>query len=327
MKKKIPSKLTDIPLGGKNKHLTPYERQKISEYLKEDRTYEEMESLIGKPASTLWNEVSRNKGKELYDPVKAQKRAYDKQYQKKKTCVLVVTGGYQVEVERLLKEGLSPEQISGSKRRSDPSFPSAKAIYNFVRLHSLEHFLFCGEKKTKARQSKEYKRSKGRDTDKKYIDQRPEEVTKEDSEVDFIVCSMSLTVLLTVVNRHTKKTLIYRLPNRKKETINKYLALVCKLYSIKTITTDNDVAFHHWKEIEKELGITMYFTNPYHSWEKALIENCNRWIRVFVPKKADLSLVTQEQIDNALYFLNRRPKECLGWISANEFEKELGMIA
>ena len=115
-----------------------------------------------------------------------------------------------------------------------------------MRLHRLEHFLFLGEKKTKARESKEYKRSKGRDTDKKYIDQRLEEVNKEDIEMDFIVCSMSLTVLLTIVNRVTKKTLIYKLPNRKKETINTYLAQVCKLYSIKTITTDNDIAFHHW---------------------------------------------------------------------------------
>ena len=65
MKKKIPSTLTDTPLGGKNQHLTPQERKRLSEYLKEDRTYEEMESLIGKPASTLWNEVIRNKGKRI----------------------------------------------------------------------------------------------------------------------------------------------------------------------------------------------------------------------------------------------------------------------
>ena len=44
---------------------------------------------------------------------------------------------------------------------------------------------------------------------------------------------------------------------------------------VKTILTDNDIAFKQWEELEKLLDAPIYFCHPYHSWERGTNENTN----------------------------------------------------
>ena len=69
-----------------------------------------------------------------------------------------------------------------------------------------------------------------------------------------------------------------------KSLINIDLSSLLKNYKVKSLTLDNDIAFQNWESLEKQLNCNIYFTHPYHSWEKGLVENMNRWIREFVPK-------------------------------------------
>lgn len=96
-----------------------------------------------------------------------------------------------------------------------------------------------------------------------------------------------------------------------------------KRYGIKTITTDNDIVFKNWKEMEKMLAVLFFFCQPYHSWEKGLVENTNRWIRCFVPKRKDLATVADEEIHAIEFFLNETPRQCLGYRTANEVLLEI----
>src|SRR3989344_4695343 len=89
-------------------------------------------------------------------------------------------------------------------------------------------------------------------------------------------------------------------------------------HRIATITTDNDIVFRGWQEIERVLSVPFYFARPFHSWEKGLVENTNRWIRAFVPKKTDLALVSRVQLRSATDFLNKTPRQCLGYRTAEE---------
>jgi len=73
------------------------------------------------------------------------------------------------------------------------------------------------------------------------------------------------------------------------------------------------IAFVNWREIESLLNTKVYFTHPYHSWEKGLVENTNRWIRCFVPKRRDIGSVSEEEISEILSFLNDRPRKVIGF--------------
>ena len=303
----------------KYKQLSKEDRYVIETMKNAEFSLRNIAIVLGRSPNTIAREVSINKTKGVYSCKKAHhKHVYRRKYSKFQ-CMKVVSLNLNNQVTDLLRRKYSPEQISGYLFRSGVKV-SGKAIYRFVESRRLDYLLFLGWHKNK-RGRKQYKNNVP-DTTKKYIDQRPSFVTQGDYEMDFIVSKESSWVLLVLVNRVTKKSHIFRLPNRKKPTINRILSLFCKLHNISTITTDNDIAFQHWREIETHNNITIYFTNPYHSWEKGLVENCNKWIRCFIPKKYDIALVTRKQLDDSLYFLNERPKRSLGWLSASEFERE-----
>ena len=86
--------------------------------------------------------------------------------------------------------------------------------------------------------------------------------------------------------------------------------------TVQSITLDNDVAFIKHKELALLLASPVYFTRPYRSSDKALVENTNRWIRKFVPKKTVLRTVTDLDIKKSLDWLNERPRKCIGWMTA-----------
>ena len=133
-------------------------------------------------------------------------------------------------------------------------------------------------------------------------------------EVDFIVSKHNSVVLLVIVDIFTKYTRVRILPNRKRTTIDSAFSDVFSGVTVKSITTDNDIAFQHWSELEDIIQAPIYFCHPYHSWEKGLVENTNRWIRCFVPKKKDISLVTQSDLDMIHAYLNDRPREIIDYM-------------
>jgi|GEM_PF-4456667 len=117
----------------------------------------------------------------------------------------------------------------------------------------------------------------------------------------------------------------YETNNKKIRTfvIRSMLSDVFRGISVNSITTDNDIAFTWWKTIESLLHTRIYVTHPYHSWEKGRVENTNRWIRCFVPKKRDIASVTQEELDALYAFLNDRPRKIIGFRTPFEYHRIL----
>jgi len=138
-------------------------------------------------------------------------------------------------------------------------------------------------------------------------------------EGDFIVSKRNTQVLLVLVEKWSKVKRLMLLPNRNNEVVNAAIASLLDGYTVKTLTLDNDIAFRKWRELESALGASVYFCHPYHSWEKGLVENTNRWIRVFVPKRTDLSSYTAEDIRAIETWFNHLPSESLH--GATPYEK------
>ena len=55
-----------------------------------------------------------------------------------------------------------------------------------------------------------------------------------------------------------------------------------------TITFDNGSEFINHSLITEALGISVYFADPYSSWQRGSNENLNRQLRAYLPKRSDI---------------------------------------
>ena len=319
-------------MANKKKHLSDNERFCIEKMLKADESLSEIGRILGRGLSTMSEEVKANGGKDKYTAERAIRRAYWKQYRKKRDCNKVALDGHLTRfVERKLEKGWSPEAISKRLEiQSGLQYASRKSIRKFIgKRPGLERFLFWQRNDIKdgpKRGNKIYLT----DPERKFIEMRPIEALYSYGhwEMDFIVSKHNSSVLLVCVEKWSKTFRIVLLPNRNNEIVNSAVAALLKGYTVKSITTDNDIGFGKWKELEMILRTSIYFCHPYHSWEKGLVENCNRWIREFAPKKTDLSLLTGKDIGWIEAWFNHKPRECLGGYTPHEkmIEMEYGIM-
>lgn len=282
--------------------------------------------ILGRSPNTISREITGNMVNGIYTAVKANHKAYVKRWRSKKQCLKVAVDYFLIWfVEDRLRKKWSPKQISGYLKKEYGLVCSAKAIYKFVEERRFDHLLFWGWNKRK-RGQKRYAYNTAKDG-RRYIESRPVLLGVGHFEMDFIVSKQSTWSLLVLVDRLTKNTLVAKIPNRKHTTVSSALSEMLDGVTVQSITTDNDISFGHWKELEALLNTQIYFTHPYHSWEKGLVENTNRWIRCFVPKKRDIQSVSKGEIQEILEFLNGRPREVIGFRTTREYTRELMRVS
>ena len=91
-----------------------------------------------------------------------------------------------------------------------------------------------------------------------------------------------------------------------------------RCYDLQTLDLGNRAEFasHEW--LTKELGVPVYFTDSYASWQKGNIENTNKPIRQYISKGTDISTVTDKRIASIQAKINRIPREKLKFFTSNE---------
>ena len=308
-------------MGKQYNHLSYEDRVKIEHWHTNGESIRFIARELGRSPNTISYELRNLTVSGVYGAKKASVKAYQKRYYARTTTNRVArTKDLRTYVDEKLCLGWSPGEIAGSTTLPDsPVGPvSKRTIYRYVRLYALHHKLYFKDKPKRRRTM--YRRSLM--GERKWIEERILRNEIGHWELDFIVSSRSKAVLLIAVDTLSKKTLIKLLPNRTKKEVSDALRGMFNGCAVKTILTDNDIAFKQWKEFESMLGAPIYFCHPYHSWEKGLVENTNKWIRHFIPKKANLSDVTQEKIIEVLAYLNDRPRQVLGYRTANQIYLE-----
>ena len=319
-------------MANKKKHLSDEERFCIEKMCAAGETFVDIGKTLGRGKSTITEEVNENGGRGVYKAEVAIRRAYWRQYRKKRNCNKVAMDGHLTRfVEKKLSIGWSPESISSRlETQSGLQYASRKSIRKFINSrHGLERYLFWNRNDHKSGRKRENKIYLT-DPDRKFIETRPIEALYSYGhwEMDFVISKHSSWVLLVCVEMYSKLFRLALLPNRENSLVNETLKNLLAVYTVKSITTDNDIAFAKWKELEAMLYADIYFCHPYHSWEKGLVENSNRWIREFIPKKTDLKSVSLEFLKDIENYFNHKPREILSGRTAYETmtQKECGMI-
>ena len=149
------------------------------------------------------------------------------------------------------------------------------------------------------------------------ISERPTEADGKrfgDFEMDTIVGRGNHGAIVTLIERSTNMLFMRKLKKGKnaKELARTVIHLLSPFKDhIKSITTDNGTEFACHEMIAKSLGVTIYFADPYASWQKGAVENANGLIRQYVPKKETFEHISQQQITKYSKKINMRPRKKL----------------
>lgn len=306
--------------GTRYHHLSYEERVALAALAAGGASLRSIARTLGRSPNTIARELREKRVRGAYFPKKAQHKTYWRRYLSKRGCMKVALSRELADlVHGKLPLGWSPERIAGYATRAGMRV-SKKAVYRYVRSRCLERHLFS----RKYRRKGGLKRSRVSfaDSGKRSVKSRPPALSSGHFELDFLVSRQSPAVLLVMVDRWTRLTLVRKLARKTHEGVRGVLAGIRDRHRLLTLTTDNDLVFRRWREMERALAVPFFFTTPYHSWEKGLVENTNRWIRCFVPKKRDLAAVTDEELRAIERFLNETPRQCLGFRTAAEVQWE-----
>lgn len=243
-----------------------------------------------------------------------------------------LSGELLVSVIEKLKERWSPDQISGWLKLNNQGLISHESIYRHIweekrKGGKLYLFLRRRGKKYKKRGSKIAGR--GCIPNRVDIAERPEVVEKKerlgDWELDTIIGAQHKGVIVSMVDRASKYTMLVLLGNRKSKAVTE--ALIKRLCPIKksvlTLTSDNGKEFAKHKDVSFLLGAGFYFAKPYRSWERGLNEHTNGLVRQYFPKKSRFDKLSKKQVAQVEKALNTRPRKVLGYRTPIEVFSEL----
>lgn len=166
------------------------------------------------------------------------------------------------------------------------------------------------------------------------IESRPAEVDKRKVvghwEDDCIVSRQSLSRLKSINERVSGIVLLGKMKDgTSEESTRVFCEKVKKIPTpyLKTLTRDRGSENMGWRDIEKELGIKVFFAHAYCSSERGSNENLNGLVRRFFPKKTDFTKVTDEELLRVEYLLNTRPRKRFGGKTPLEVLLELTGVA
>ena len=304
-----------------NKHFTDGQRNELTALLRTKIKKKDIAKQLRKSRTTIWRERNRGTGiNGRYYVRKSRRLAKEKRIKANVRFRKIENDGVlRKYVVSKLKKYWSPEQIAGRWNRKRIHGRIGKdTIYRFVyeERKDLVKYLRCQKGKYRRRYGTRIREKQREEQKKRRIDQRPEIINTRgrigDWEGDTIIGQDKKPAILTHVERKSGLVLADKLERQfaeeaKQKTIKRFKRIPKdKKYSI---TYDNGSVFAEHESTEKETKATVYFCNPYHSWERGTNENLNGLMRQFFPKKSFFATITQRDVQRVVRLLNNRPRK------------------
>jgi IS30 family transposase len=309
--------------------LTPAEREEISRGLATGESLRAIASRLGRSASTICREVNRNGGRRNYRATEADERSWERA-RRPKRCLLARNERLRDMVARKLQEDWSPEQISGWLKSEYPGDEvmhiSHETIYRtlFVQARgALKRELLAHLRSRrlmrKGRHASTRGQPRGQIKEALSIRERPPEV--EDRAVpghwegDLISGSRN-THVATLVERSSRFVMLVRVGGKDTESVIAALGEQIRRLPgtmMATLTWDRGPEMAAHKSFTVATDVSVYFCDPKSPWQRGTSENTNRLLRQYLPRRTDLSVYDQDDLDLIALKLNTKPRKTLGY--------------
>ena len=349
-------------MGQVYSHLSEDERLIIQGGLSQGWSVRKIAGEIGRSASTVSREIRRNtwfpsNDSEAYRPYrpaglktdywtgryyvahKAEQKACKRRHMPRKACSMSNDRLHAYVCEGL-RAGWSPSLISGTLIKDFPDDTSMRicpeTIYRWI----------YGAKTTRERWAqylprahKRRKKKRGRNTAKHSpvpyrtpISERSQQIEARSEfghwEGDLVLYKGRH--ILTLVERKTRYMLAWIIPNKTAlETMKALIAILILLPqgACKSITFDNGGEFAKHYILRALFNIETYFAHPYSSWERGTNENRNGILRRYLPKKTDITHLTQTELTEITHDINTRPMAILDYHTPHHtYQTELAKL-
>ena len=329
-------------------HLSIEERENIFLGLASWKTQKQIADELGRNPSTLSRELGRNstvlprkihphlnplreKQKENfhYLPDTADKKSENRRKEVNWRAPLKRPEIFSYTIEKL-KDGWSPDIIAGNLKLLYPVDTSMhishECIYQFIYTkHGKELHL----RKYLLRSHKKRKKQIGRSTRK--LSKIPNRVGIEKRKIDYPLCEIrnefghfewdsilsmrtTYSALRTEVERMSRFIFSKKIRRKSAEyTKDATLSIFSYLpvWSVKSTTWDNGREHTLHEQVTKELGIPIYFADPYKSWQRWSNEHGNGMIRRFFPKWTNFDEISEAELQKVVDVINNRPRKIL----------------
>jgi IS30 family transposase len=244
-------------------------------------------------------------------------------------------------VTGLLREGWSPEQIAGRRKRMIDGIArdsgltvSHEAIY--LAIYALPRGELRRELIACLRQGKPHRGRRSKSTEKRgkivgmtNIRERPQDVEGRlvpgHWEGDLIIGAGGASAVGTLVERTSRLVLLVHMPTRKADEAAS--AFSGALNAVpeplrRTLTYDQGKEMAHHQRLADATGMKVYFADPHSPWQRPSNENTNGLLRQYLPKGISLAGYDQDALDEIAERLNNRPRKTLKFATpAEEFAR------
>ena len=318
-------------------HLTEKERYVISHLIAYGLSVREVARRLCRSHSTISRELKRNRaGGGVY-----WYHGIDKWIKPRRTVARHKRRQHNVRLMRYvisrLKRKWSPEQIANRLKVDYPDNRamrfSHEGIYQWIYNQSKvdkPYYEYLRRGRKKRRRQVGYGAGRGLIPDRRSIHKRPTcvDLVKRfgDWEGDTILGKQGTGAIVTMVERKSLYLLAGKLESKSAEPLStlsnrKFEKLPSKLK--RTLTVDNGKEFADFKSIEKQSRLTVYFADPYASWQRGCNENINGLLRQYFPKKSSFRPITDKAVENAVRCLNNRPRKSLNYRTPSEVMRDV----
>ena len=318
-------------------HFTLEERKYLQQLLSEGLSFRKIAAILERDPSTISREVNRNKAK--YRPHRKPDNRYWYNHWHAYKCYI---RRRREQNRQALKPGTpeweyiiaglqrywSPETICG---RWHKEYPERKplcvsTIYRYIRLGRFPKITAKQHLRRRGKRIQTRNANYNSIQPDRIIPQWPEEIRDRirigDWEGDTVYGGVGKGLLVTLVDRKSRRLKMGLLASRTAEDTRKVIENLLRGLPVKSVSLDNGSEFSEFRKLEAHLHTLVYFAEPHKPWQRGTNENTNDIVRFFFPKGFDFRTVTDEDIQFVEDLINNRPRKCLGWKTPAEILEE-----